>query len=93
MEGTWYDAEDNPGYDFRVRIYSGTGTHKRKAYSQLNGATIKNLDTDVGGDGVHRWFGYSRGFPIQVCTAWVFVGGILSPAYSVAAGPQCASVN
>jgi hypothetical protein len=93
VEGTWFDAGDNPQYDFRVRIYSGTGTRKRGAYSKLNGATIKNLTTDDAEDGVHRWFGYSRGFPIQVCTAWVFVGGPLSPAYSVVAGPQCTSVR
>jgi hypothetical protein len=93
VEGTWFDAGDNPGYDFRVRIYSGTGANKRRAYSELNRATIKNLTTDTAGQGVHRWFGYSRGFPIQVCTAWVFVGGPLSPAYSVVAGPQCTSVR
>jgi hypothetical protein len=72
---------------FRVRIYSGSGTNKHKAYSKVKGGTQVNSHTLTGLDGVHRWFGYSHGLPIQVCTAW------LSSQKRVEAGPQCGTVR
>jgi hypothetical protein len=87
VEGTWSSIVQDTIIHFRVRVYSGTGTHKRMAYSVVKGATGVNARTLTADAGVHDWFGYTRGLPVEVCTAW------LSSLQGVEAGPQCASVR
>ncbi len=91
--GNAFDGGGNPQDVFRVRIYSGTGSHKRKAYDKSVGGTIHSLNDTYAHQAIHRKFGYSAGHPIQVCAAWVDTGGIVSPTYSLIAGPLCRSVN
>ena len=88
-EGTWFDFPDNPHYEFRVRIYSGTGKHR--AYSHKFGGGTHNYHTVFASGGVHQWFGGGHGLPVEVCNAWVYVGTTLMPTSSLAAGPQCIS--
>jgi hypothetical protein len=87
VEGTWSSILQYTVILFRVRVYSGSGTHKRMAYSTVKGATLVNAHTLTAGDGVHDWFGYTRGLPVEVCTAW------LSSLKGVEASPQCATVR
>ncbi len=87
VEGTWSSIVQDTVIRFRTRVWSGTGTHKRLAFSNVRGATLVNARTLHASVGVHDWFGYTRGLPVQVCTAW------LSSNYGVEAGPQCASVR
>ncbi len=91
VEGTWFTFPENPHYDFRVRIYSGPGRHR--VHDKLVGGSSVNSHTLVGGQAIHQWFGASRGRPIEVCAAWVYVGTIFQPTSMLAAGPACATVR
>ena len=42
VEGTWNNYLEQTVQKFRVRVYSGTGTHKRKAFSVVKGGTMKS---------------------------------------------------
>ena len=88
VEGQWNDMLGN-SYDLRVRIWSGQGRN-RHDHTKYMTAKMKNPHTLSAGHGYHSWFGNQYGLPIQVCTAWVFVG---DAGYFVSAGPVCATVQ
>lgn len=89
VEGQWNDGPSSwqNSYRFRVRIYSGTGTKKRLVHQVETATKGKNYHTLTGGSGVHEWFGFSRGLPVQVCTTWLWYQG------SVVAGGACVTVR
>ena len=95
VEGTWWSYPDNPGYQFRIRIWSGTGKNRYRAHNAFVNGTRENDHTVVGGQGIHQWYGNKYGLPVQVCGAWVIrsidSGGRENSI--VAAGPQCKTVR
>jgi hypothetical protein len=93
VDGKLYGGGHNPQQELRVRIYSGSGKHKRMAYGAKVGGHIHGYTSITAQQVLHRKFGYSEGHPIEVCTAWIDVGGLVDQTSSLIAGPQCRSVN
>jgi hypothetical protein len=65
VEGRWYDWPDNPGWVFRVKIYTD-GHWSKPFYNKKTGGTEENGNTVYGQQGIHEWLRA----PVRVCTAW-----------------------